>query len=952
MKAILVFCLCFSVSIISAQLRYKSFHFTSDDGLPCNSIYSICENNNGNIVLGTDNGLSIFDGNDFTNFNVKDGLNNPYIVGVCSDQNGTIWMINYKGILQKFQKNKIIDTNVFTGYSNQIFAVNNQLFIYTMQNRKVNNAFPFFAIDTKTLQTVAIQSQSNQQAIAPPILNQNNDEIKFIDRHLLYKKYNITLSSDIKFIHKVIFRKNDVCVLDENYLFFIDFSGKILHKIKLPTPLSKNPIFKYDFILDQQQNCWLNIQGHGIFVLKNNIWQSIYKSLGLNFGDNANFLYCDTHGRIWIATNQNGLFCIPNTQAENIRFDNEENYFDGFALSLHKKSLFIATKFCLFSYQNDTFRLLQKSNTAVRIENFEGIPVTYSAQHHRPKWNQDLGLLSISGKHLIKKDKNKFYVLVGNSSLNVVDNNGMIMKLLQSKMPQNEQIKQIVGYKNEYYFNNSKKIDVCSFDGDYFYKKRNLKFKIKGYIEDFVFVGDTMWIAANNAVYKVFQEKIVDSIRQINDAKIDNIHKIVQIGNDVFLCAGNGLFMVSRNKNRVLNKYNFLPNNEVYNVAVFQNKLFVATKDGLAKLDVNLILQKTQKPKISFFCDDFKSLKIDQIEKIVAIAAAQKSLQIFLKIQNFNAAKNQLVEYKIDDSNWITITNKTISFETISYGKHTILVRAKDVNSDWAIASIAVYRNFPFFLTWWFVLLVLIGATFLLKRIFDSVQRNKNNKLQLINTRKNKIIELRQSALSAMMNPHFIFNSLNAVQYFVNSNQKERASEHIGKLSRLVRLFLSQAAAPYISLDDEIKRLKLYVSLEQTRFDNFDFQVNVDDTIDVVAIQIPNMILQPFIENAVLHGVSHLKDKSGKIDLSFQLQQNVLTITIADNGFGIDSNKLKNDAHISKGIAIITERIKILQESYPEKIFSIVQQNAFANTDRKGHKVVFEVTVNLEFASI
>ena len=395
-----------------------------------------------------------------------------------------------------------------------------------------------------------------------------------------------------------------------------------------------------------------------------------------------------------------------------------------------------------------------------------------------------------------------------------------------------------------------------------------------------------------------------------------------------------------------------MPNNEVCNVAVFENKLFVATKDGLAKLDVNFIAQKTQKPKISLFYDDLKSLKISQIEKTVAIAATQKSMQIFLKIQNFNAAKNQLVQYKIDESNWITITNKIISFETISYGKHSILVRAKDVNSDWETKSISVYRNYPFFLTWWFVLLVLIVTIFLLKKIFDRLQRNKNNKLQLTNTRKNKIIELRQSALSAMMNPHFVFNSLNAVQYFVNSNQKELASEHIGKLSRLVRLFLSQAAAPYISLDDEIKRLKLYVSLEQTRFDNFDFQVNVDGKIDIFEAQIPNMILQPFIENAVLHGVSHLKDKSGKIDLSFQLQQNVLTITISDNGFGIDNNKLKNDKHISKGIAIITERIEILQESFPEKIFSIVQQNAFANTDRKGHKVVIEVTLNLEITQI
>ncbi|MCI4443413.1 MAG: hypothetical protein JHC39_07905, partial [Lentimicrobium sp.] len=129
------------------------------------------------------------------------------------------------------------------------------------------------------------------------------------------------------------------------------------------------------------------------------------------------------------------------------------------------------------------------------------------------------------------------------------------------------------------------------------------------------------------------------------------------------------------------------------------------------------------------------------------------------------------------------------------------------------------------------------------------------------------------------------------------------------------------------------------------RFNNFDFTFNIEDKIDVRQTQIPNMIVQPFIENAILHGVSHLKENDGKIDLNFYLKKNILTIEVIDNGFGIDTNKPKNTSHVSKGIAIINERIGILQQSYPEKVFSITQQDAFPDTIRKGHKVVIMVTV-------
>lgn len=938
MKAFVSFLIFFSLTITNAQIHYKFNHFTTDEGLPSNTIYCVNEDKNGNIVLGTDNGLTFYNGNEFKTLNVKDGLVNPYITAVTSDESGIIWFINYGAKLQKFVNNKIVSTPVFTDYNNQLFNLKDKLFSYTTQNRFPNKCYVYSEINRNNWKIIKPKNTLDLRRIAAPILVQDNQEIKFENNNLIYKNFKIALPHEVKFLHKVIFRKKDLCILDENYLFFVNHNGKITNKIKLPQPLSINPVYKYDFIIDNQENCWLSIQSKGLFLLKNNNWNPISENLGLNTSDNINFLYCDKKGKIWIATNENGLFCIPNTSISCFRFNNQENYFNGFANTLNKDGLFVSTKFSLYLYKNKDLNFLEKSNLEIKIANYNTIPILYVPIKEPTKWDKKLEFLKITGKKILKKEDDKYYVFAGNASINISTKALVDFKQINSQIPKKEKIRQIVFYKNEYYFNNSEKINIRTFDNHFIYSKRDLKFKIKGYIEDFIFIKDTMWIAANKTIYKVFEEKIVDSISQINNINIDVIHKIKPIGDAVFLCANNGLFKISANGNRVLNKHNFLPNNEVYNVALLDNELLIATKDGLGKISDVLIQKKSDKPFFEVFYTNVKAKKIK-------ISTDQNLVKIKLVIQNYNAAKNQFIQYKINNSEWTDSPITNIYFQSLSYGNNTLVFRVKDVNSDWATSRIQVYRAFPFYLKWWFILLIILVVSGLIILIYRSqISKIKRKKQQEIDTN-NIMAELRQSALSAMMNPHFVFNSLNAIQYFVNSNQKEKSSEHLAKLARLVRLFLSQASEPFISLEDEINRLKLYLELEQVRFMNFDFTFNIEGKINLHQTKIPNMIVQPFLENAILHGVSHLTDKDGKIDLNFNLKENNLTIEVIDNGFGLDNNKIKKDGHISKGIAIITERISILQQSYPRKVFSITQQGVFPKDIRKGHKVIIVVTI-------
>ena len=936
MKRSIIFGLCFFLFFAKAQLQYKSFRFTSDDGLPSNIIYSITEDKAGNIIIGTDNGFSIFNGTEFQNFNVKDGLNNPYIVSVFNDH-GNILLLNYNGNLQKFQNKKILNTTISSVYKNQIIAYKNEIFLYSSQNRNKDKTYTFKSFNKLNFRP----NESNQikidNRIAPPIMIQNQNEIKINGDFLQYLNYNIKLPKEIKFIHKVVFRKNDVCILEDDFLYILNFKGEIISKIKLPKNLSIVPTYKFDFVVDRLENCWLRIQNQGLFLLKKNIWNSLSETIGLNKEDNINFLYCDTFGKMWIATNEKGLFCIPSTLNEIIILKNADNYFTGFAISLDKKSLLVCTKFKLYSVTNNNLQLLEKFDNEIILNNFNDHPVLNSTNKQSFFWNKKYHLLNITGKQIIEKIDDQNYIsLVGNNTICFFkfENNKIIDKNIVNKVSKNEKIKSIVKFRNEYFFNNGQEIDVKKFDDKFIYNQRKLKFKIDGFIEDFAFINDTMWVAANNSIYKIVNEKIIDRISEINDEKLENVRKIKKIGENIFLCAGNGLFKIGKRENFVYNKFNFLPSNDVYNVAVFNGDLFVATNNGLAKIGDEMAIKKSIKPS-------FEILNKKKINDKIELTSNQQFTSIQLKIKNFNANENQIIQYKVDGSIWLRTKNSNINFQSVSYGNHDISVRIKDVNSDWATKYFKIYRNYPFYLKWWFFVLLAIILGFLYQ---NQIKKINKKKLQEIATN-NQIIELRQNALSAMMNPHFIFNSLSAGQYFINSNQQEKSSDHIGKLARLVRLFLSQSAESFISISDEIKRLKLYVELEQVRFNDFVFDLQIDEKINILETKIPNMIVQPFIENAILHGISSQKITDGKIELKFNLDKNIITIEIVDNGFGLDENKFKNDNHISKGIAIIEERLAILQNSNPDKVFSITQDFAFLNAERKGHKVVIRTTI-------
>jgi len=204
---------------------------------------------------------------------------------------------------------------------------------------------------------------------------------------------------------------------------------------------------------------------------------------------------------------------------------------------------------------------------------------------------------------------------------------------------------------------------------------------------------------------------------------------------------------------------------------------------------------------------------------------------------------------------------------------------------------------------------------------------------------------LRQKLLRIQLNPHFMFNSLNAIQSMIYQNKDtQKTADYLAKFSHLTRQILEFNQHELISLEDEIKFIKNYLSIQQTRFDDpFQFNIKVDDKIEAYELQIPPMITQPFLENAVEHGISEFENK-GEIQVRFILENEFLQVIIMDNGIGREQAALKKKSknHRSMATSITRERLRLWNEK-ANKNFSMAIDNLLENNKVVGTAVVFQL---------
>lgn len=218
-----------------------------------------------------------------------------------------------------------------------------------------------------------------------------------------------------------------------------------------------------------------------------------------------------------------------------------------------------------------------------------------------------------------------------------------------------------------------------------------------------------------------------------------------------------------------------------------------------------------------------------------------------------------------------------------------------------------------------------------------------NQTQQLIESNK-KMAEFKLMALRSVMNPHFLFNSLNSIQYFIAKNIKEEALDYLSQFSKLMRIILNSSINNYITLAQEVEMLKLYVKLESLRFNKFSTEFIIDPDLDIEYIEIPSLLIQPFVENAILHGLSNLPDDKGELKITFKKVNDKLFCSIDDNGIGRKASmELKqNKTHKSIGMLVTTERINLSNEG------EVLAINVIDKSNEKGESTGTTVELILE----
>jgi hypothetical protein len=401
-----------------------------------------------------------------------------------------------------------------------------------------------------------------------------------------------------------------------------------------------------------------------------------------------------------------------------------------------------------------------------------------------------------------------------------------------------------------------------------------------------------------------------------------------------------------------------LPDNRI--TAGIQNnhtrqKVLAGATDAIIEFDPDSILsyRSKYKPIVSeIFCNSKSFLiSVNENQKIL-FEQNQRNIMIRFSVPDYAMFNNYEYFYKINqnEGEWIKAANGMINFDQMNAGQYHLFLKGKLLINglDTPIQNLYFEIKPYFYETLWFRTLITFGLIGLLFYFYQY----RINKIRLEDKIKadyeRKVVLLELQNLRSQMNPHFIFNSLNSINGFIIENETHLASDYLTKFSRLVRLILENSKNETVILEKELETLKLYLLMEGLRFDQkFVSNVTIDPLIESSKIKIPPMIVQPFVENAIWHGLLQKRGGFVKIHFSKKMRENFefLEVCIDDNGIGrqkaIELKTMSGNQDKSYGMEITQQRIKNLNP-----LNRVMIEDKYENGTPVGTKIIIEIFLN------
>lgn len=440
-----------------------------------------------------------------------------------------------------------------------------------------------------------------------------------------------------------------------------------------------------------------------------------------------------------------------------------------------------------------------------------------------------------------------------------------------------------------------------------------------------------VWIATSVGLLKIDKECKPGEVKNfvkdqqllgvlVSDLMLDKFGKLWFVNN-------RGLSVFDPQTSRVKN-YNI--SNGLYSMleslnlsSHYNGEVYIGAFSGYYKFDPAIAnrLEKPGKVLITNFMVGEREIPYEaelEINKRIELASADNFFSIEFNTINFLNPVGVVYYYRLSDEEWKQIPRKGYaSYSHLPGGDYVFEVKVMNASGEFSdITRLPVHIETPFYKTPFFsilMILVVSGAIFLLYRY----RIREIEKTEAIKTAFNKqIADTEMRALRAQMNPHFIFNCLNSINRYIIKNDQKTASLYLTKFAKLIRLILDNSEQHVVALSQDLEALKLYIEIEALRFDyKFSFEIDVDSDVFTDTILVPSMLIQPFVENAIWHGLLH-KEVPGKLIIRVKRVDDLLIVEVEDDGVGRQkAQEMKSKSATTRkslGLKITADRLKML----------------------------------------
>jgi hypothetical protein len=464
---------------------------------------------------------------------------------------------------------------------------------------------------------------------------------------------------------------------------------------------------------------------------------------------------------------------------------------------------------------------------------------------------------------------------------------------------------------------------------------------------DLVYDRGNIWCGTQAlGILKIRNGKIVHEINKTNGMASNYIRSLQLHGNKLFISQKTGFQIVDlvTNKWKSIGGAEGIINGSINNFAVFQGDLWIVSKGQIISLKLN---QLEKKPDFSL---DVSSVQLgDSLLKEKLKSTLSYDQNHFVARFNFRGIEFEseaVIQYRLigisDEWKNLAATTSELEFNALAPNNYQFEVRIKYRDFESEIQRYSFTIQVPFWQAWWFYsLLILATACCVIIFFRFRLKRSRIEQSRQLNQQKmqTNMLDSELKALRSQMNPHFIFNSLNSIQDLILREDKEKSYDYIVLFAKLVRNTLSYSNMDFIPIEKELEFLDVYLSLEKLRFgDNFEYAIHYNGSKNV---NVPSMLVQPFIENALVHGLIHKKGLK-KLDVTFN-QSKGLTCTVIDNGVGrVKADEIQfrqRGNHASFALTAIQQRLEILNLQLGEEIGKYDVTDLYENKKPVGTRV-------------